>query len=88
MWLTQCFASPVFQGAGSKHFNATFDRAQEILRKSFGMEMAELMTRVERDKAFAPDQDSKKPKGMSHPLRLMFTLPQRRPLMSYVPCPC
>lgn len=39
-------------------FSSVFARAQEILRKTFGMEIHELMTRVERDKALAPENNT------------------------------
>jgi melanoma-associated antigen len=53
-------------------FNTVFAAAQKILNKSFGLEMVELMSRVERDKATAPEDTSggvnaitgKKRKGM------------------------
>ncbi|KAF8321109.1 hypothetical protein DL93DRAFT_1601309 [Clavulina sp. PMI_390] len=53
--------------AHTRLFNAVFEAAQEILRKTFGMEMYELMTRIERDKAVAPEtrkegEEAKAPK--------------------------
>ena len=34
----------------SRAFNKVFDEAQRILRKTFGMQMVELMSRAEREK--------------------------------------
>jgi hypothetical protein len=45
-------------GGNGRVFNSVFARAQEILRKTFGMEIHELMTRVERDKALAPENNT------------------------------
>ncbi|KZT33118.1 MAGE-domain-containing protein [Sistotremastrum suecicum HHB10207 ss-3] len=38
-------------GTGTRSFNHVFERAQTILRKTFGMELFEVQTRAERDSA-------------------------------------
>ncbi|KAH9946740.1 MAGE-domain-containing protein [Amylocystis lapponica] len=47
----------VLLGTGTRQFNAVFARAQEILHKTFGMELVELLSRAERDKD-ANDKDA------------------------------
>lgn len=62
-----------------RSFNRVFTAAQRILNKTFGLEMVELMSRVERDKATAPDDTSgvsatggKKKKGAGQSSTYLF----------------
>ncbi|KAG8908618.1 hypothetical protein FRB99_004906 [Tulasnella sp. 403] len=50
-------------GEYTRAFNYVFDEAQAILRKTFGLEMVELMTRTERDNLGNEKEGSKKKSG-------------------------
>ncbi|KAF8594698.1 hypothetical protein BDV93DRAFT_565144 [Ceratobasidium sp. AG-I] len=68
----------VFPNGNTRSFNHVLTGANDNLRKVFGLEIVELMTRAERDKVGAADDDAeeeagpgrKKSKGMS-PLALI-----------------
>lgn len=56
--------SALVMGPRARMFNLVFGEAQQILRKTFGLELVELMTRVERDQATSLDDAKGKKKGI------------------------
>jgi hypothetical protein len=50
-------------GSNTRAFNAVFDRAQEILKDTFGMEIVELMSKADRDSNEKPQAEEGKKKA-------------------------
>ena len=52
-------------GPRTRMFNQVLGEAQRILHTTFGLELVELMTRIERDQAVSLDDTKGKRKGIS-----------------------
>lgn len=58
-------AHTVFPNGNTRSFNHVITGANDNLRKVFGLELVELMTRAERDKVGAADDDAEEEAGPS-----------------------